>query len=68
MLLEPYNATIPLANFSLAFKQPLTNEKYYILPKEGDDKDVIPLSIHKNPSVNKYVFEARSTVVPGLKY
>ena len=67
MLIESYNATTPnLTNFSLAFVQPMTDEKYYILPKEGDDKGVIPLSIHKNPSVNKYIFEARP-VVPGVK-
>ena len=64
--MESPNSPPSTHNFSLAFIQPNTDEKYYVLPKEGDGNGVIPLSIHKNPSVNKYIFAARPAV-PGVK-
>ena len=65
MLLEPYsNSSDPLALFALAFVQPKTKDRYYILPKDGEE-DVVLLTIHKNvTSAEKFVFRADKIIIP----
>ena len=59
MLIEHYNGTNTKDDklFSLAFVQPNTKDKYYVLPK-GGNKTEVPLTIHKNvSSVERFVFK-----------
>ena len=64
MVFEPEDPSHPYNLFSLAFVQPITNDKYYILPKDGE-KDVVPLTIHKNvTSAEKFVFRADKITIP----
>ena len=67
MLFEPLNANYHLLDtydFALAFIPPNnTTERYYVLPKEGSEEDMVALTLHKNPVVDKYVFRAKKTVV-----
>ena len=61
MLYEPLPNT---HKFALAFIPPDNiTERYYVLPKEGSEEDMIPLTLHKNPVADKYIFEAEKTVV-----
>ena len=59
MHLEPYNTGHgPFPKFALAFVPPNATEfedRYYVIP-EGD-RDTATLTLHKNPEVNKFVFE-----------
>ena len=55
---EPYNTRYGLLKFALAFVPPNATEfedRYYVIP-EGD-RDTATLTLHKNPEVNKFVFE-----------
>ena len=67
MLYEPLNPNYHLPDthkFALAFIPPDNiTEKYYVLPKAGSEKDMIALSLHKNPVVDKYVFQVQKTIV-----
>ena len=56
MYLEPYNNAY--SPFALAFVPPNATEiedKYYVIP-EGEG-DTATLTLHKNPEVDKFVFE-----------
>ena len=64
MLFEPEDPSHPYDLFSLAFVQPITKDKYYILPKDGEE-DVVLLTIHKNvTSAEKFVFRADKIIIP----
>ena len=58
MLIEYYNKNDTSSKFSLAFVQPNTKDKYYILPNDSKE-DAVPLTIHKDVSpAGKFVFKS----------
>ena len=56
MYSEPYGGNSSKL-FALLFKPPNTTDRYYVLPQGRDHEAILPLTLHKNPKQDRFIFE-----------